>query len=82
MGIFELLELFFYPDVVIERWAERAKWAGVPDGALSRAQPPGNPEPTDASLSRADLPEEDQPRLAISVDDQPTTEEAVVKTQI
>jgi hypothetical protein len=53
-----------------ERWqAERllqqrlleAEWAGVPDGAISRARPPDEPEPTDTSLSRAAGPEADPP---------------------
>jgi hypothetical protein len=38
-----------------------AEWAGVPDGAISRARPPGEPEPTDTSLSRAAGPEADPP---------------------
>jgi hypothetical protein len=35
------------------------EWAGVPKGALSRAQPPGPPEPTDASLSLTSKPDEE-----------------------
>jgi hypothetical protein len=45
-----------------------AEWAGVPAGAISRAQPPGDPQPTAASLSRADGPKEGPPRLAAGVD--------------
>lgn len=78
MSIFELFELVFFPDVVIERWVERARWAGVPDGAISRALPPStDPQPTARSLSVADSPKEDQSRLTTSVEES-TTEEAVV----
>ena len=47
----------------------------VPDTALSRAQPPGDPTPTDAALSVADTPDE-KDRLAAS------TEEATAKAGI
>jgi hypothetical protein len=41
----------------------------VPDEALSRTAPPGEPEPTPASLSRAEAPEEEAPpRQAAGVD--------------
>lgn len=39
------------------------EWAGVPDGALSPAEPPGEPEATATSLSLAREPEEEKPRL-------------------
>ena len=39
----------------------------VPDTALSRAQPPGEPTPTDAALSIADEPDEPD-RLTVSED--------------
>jgi hypothetical protein len=35
------------------QWLEE-EWANVPDGAISRAPPPEEPEPTQASLSRAE----------------------------
>ena len=40
----------------------------VPDGALSRAQPPGEPEPTGAALSRTDRPDE-AGHLAIGIEE-------------
>ena len=40
----------------------------VPDGAISRAQPPGEPEPTDAALSLADEPEETE-HLPVSIEE-------------
>jgi hypothetical protein len=54
---------------LIQRQLLEDEWAGVPNGAISRARPPGDPEPTHASLSRAEAPEEEAPpRLAVSVD--------------
>ena len=40
----------------------------VPDGALSRAQPPGEPTPTDAALSLADEPDEPS-HLPVSIEE-------------
>ena len=40
----------------------------VPDGALSRAQPPGDPQATDAALSIADDPDEPG-RLIVSIEE-------------
>lgn len=40
-----------------QRQLAEAEWAGVPNGALSRAQPTGQPQPTPASLSPAEAPE-------------------------
>ena len=53
------------------RWRQRILYSQyttqVPDTALSRAQPPGEPQPTDAALSLADTPDEKE-RLAASTD--------------
>jgi hypothetical protein len=54
----------------------------VPDEALSRAAPPGEPEPTQASLSRSEAPEEAPPRLAAGVDRAAKVEEQEVKEEI
>ena len=40
----------------------------VPDTAISRAQPPGNPQPTDAALSIADDPEETHLSVGVTED--------------
>jgi len=46
-----------------------AEWAGVPAGAISRAGPPKEPEPTGTSLSPAETPEKDRPpHLATGMD--------------
>ena len=45
------------------------EWAGVPNKALSQAQTTGPPQPTDVSLSPADLQEEEKPRLAVAVEE-------------
>ena len=42
--------------------------AFTPGGALSRAQPPGEPQATEAALSIADEPEETD-RLTVSEED-------------
>ena len=47
----------------------------VPDTAISRSQPPGEPEPTDAALSMSDSPEET--RLTV---EEETAEKAVEQT--
>jgi hypothetical protein len=54
----------------------------VPDEALSRAAPPGEPEPTQASLSRSEAPEEAPSRLAAGVDRAAKVEEQEVKEEI
>jgi hypothetical protein len=61
-----------------QRILRQQEFSHVPDGALSRAQPPGEPEPTAASLSRADVPEEATPRLAAGVEAATEEEEQVV----
>ena len=48
----------------------------VPDTALSRAQPPGEPTPTDAALSIADTPEETD-HLTVGVEEDTEDEEPV-----
>jgi hypothetical protein len=63
---------------LLKRRLLEQEWAGVPDGALSRARPAGEPEPTAASLSLAELPAEDKPYLTASVE--ATTEEERVVT--
>ena len=50
----------------------------VPDTALSRAQPPGEPTPTDAALSIADEPDEPE-RLSVEVEED-TAETTVEQT--
>jgi len=50
-----------------QRLLRSREHVNVPDGALSRAQPPGKPTPTDAALSVADTTEE-KDRLAASTD--------------
>jgi hypothetical protein len=52
---------------LLKRRLLEQEWAGVPDGALSRAPTPARPEPTQASLSLAEAPEEEPPRLAAAV---------------
>jgi hypothetical protein len=52
------------------------EWAMVPDRAISRWRPKDGPEPTQASLSRTEITEEEKPRLTESV-----TEEAEVALQ-
>ena len=44
------------------------EWANVPDTALSRAQPPGEPVPTDTALSLADEPDEPT-HLSVSIEE-------------
>jgi predicted lipid-binding transport protein (Tim44 family) len=62
-----------------QRILRRQEFPHVPDGALSRAQPPGEPTPTAASLSRAEAPAEETPlRLAASVDAATEEEEKVL----
>ena len=41
-----------------QRILRRKEHQDVPDTAISRAQPPGEPQPTDAALSITDDPEE------------------------
>jgi hypothetical protein len=62
---------------LLKRRLLEEEWIGVPDGALSRAQQTNEPEPTQASLSRADMPEEAAPRLAAGVEAVTETEEQV-----
>jgi len=50
-----------------QRLLQAQEQQGVPDTALSRVKPPGEPTPTDAALSLADTPEE-KARLAASTD--------------
>ena len=57
-----------------DRLKHRRQWLlrsrdheNVPDGALSRAQSPGEPQPTDAALSLADTGDE-KARLVVSTD--------------
>ena len=50
------------------------EWAHVPNTAISRAQPPGEPQPTDAALSIAD--DHDEPSRLVSSTE--NTIEAVV----
>jgi hypothetical protein len=52
----------------LQRQLLEEEWAGVPDGAISRARPPGNPDPTQTSLSRAEVPKEAPLSLAMSVE--------------
>jgi hypothetical protein len=47
----------------------QAQWAHVPAGALSRAAPPRDPQPTSTALSRADAPAEAHTRLRAAVDE-------------
>ena len=58
-----------------ERILRSQDHAQVPDGALSQAQPPGDPAPTDAALSRTPSKEAEPDRLAASTGN--TTEEEV-----
>ena len=53
----------------------------VPDGALSRAQPPGEPTPTDAALSVADTPEE-KDHLTASAETSTAEEAPVAKSPV
>ena len=53
--------------------------AHVPAGAISRARPPGNPEPTSAALSRAAPSEGDKARLAAEVEEE-TKDEVIAST--
>jgi hypothetical protein len=62
-----------------QRLLRQQEFPHVPDGALSRADPPGEPEPTQASLSLAKPPEEDAPRLTASVEAEMEAEEQMVK---
>jgi hypothetical protein len=71
----------FHRQRLLKRKLLEEEWAGVPDGALSRAQPPGEPEPTAASLSRSEAPEEAAPRLTVSVDVANEEEELVATRQ-
>ena len=51
----------------------------VPDEALSRASPPGEPQATSVSLSLAETAEQEEPsRLATTVEEAPATEEQTV----
>jgi hypothetical protein len=61
-----------------QRMLQRQQFPHVPDGALSRARLPGKPEPNQASLSRAEEPEEDTHRLAAGVGEATGEENAVV----
>jgi hypothetical protein len=62
-----------------QRILRRQEFPHVPDGALSRAGPPGQPEPTAVSLSRAPAPEEDPPlRLTAGVNEASEEEELSV----
>jgi hypothetical protein len=62
-----------------QRILRRQEFPHVPDGALSLAGPPGEPEPTAASLSRAEAPEEDSPlRLMAGVNEASEEEELSV----
>jgi predicted lipid-binding transport protein (Tim44 family) len=59
-----------------QRLLRRQEFPHVPDGALSLAHPPGEPEPTAVSLSLAKPPpEEDTPRLAAGVEATETEEQ-------
>jgi hypothetical protein len=60
-----------------QRLLRRQEFPHVPDGALSRALPPGKPEPTAASLSLAEPPEEAVPRLAAGVEEATTTADSL-----
>jgi hypothetical protein len=70
----------FHRQRLLQRKLAEEEWAGVPDGALSRAQPSGEPEPTAAALSRSEAPEEAAPRLTAGVD-AATGEEELVATR-
>jgi hypothetical protein len=61
-----------------QRILRRQEFPHVPDGALSRALPPAEPEPTAASLSLAAPPGEAVPRLTAGVDEANTVEERVM----
>jgi hypothetical protein len=63
----------------LQRKLFEEEWAGVPAGAISRACPPGEPKPTPASLSLAELPAEDVPRLAAGAE---TATEAEKQVQV
>ena len=55
----------------------------VPDTALSRAQPPGEPQPTDAALSRTSSEEEEPLRLKTATEEEiaPVVEEESPRTK-
>lgn len=54
---------------ILKRKLLKEEWAGVPSRALSRAQPPGQPEPTDVSLSQAEKSSDEKPRLNVGVEE-------------
>jgi len=56
---------------LLKRKLAEEEWAGVPQTALSQAQPAGPPQPTDGSVSQADVPEEEKPRLTAAVEEEP-----------
>jgi hypothetical protein len=64
-----------------QRVLQGQEFAHVPDRALSRARPPGEPEPAAASLSLAEPPEEAAPRLAAGVEAETAAEEKVLAVQ-
>jgi hypothetical protein len=66
---------------LLKRKLLEEEWAGVPDSAISRAHPSGEPGPTSASLSRAEAPEEEPPRLAAGVDAVTGAEEQAITQQ-
>jgi hypothetical protein len=65
-----------------QRILRRQEFSHVPDGALSRARPSGEPEPTSVSLSRAEAPEEEPPRLAAGVDAVAEEEQTVTRSVV
>jgi hypothetical protein len=60
---------------ILRRKQLEKEWAGVPDGAISRAQPPSKPEPTQGSLSRVEVLKEDPTRLQKDVEAEKEAEE-------
>lgn len=56
---------------LLQRKLAEEEWAGVPEKALTRANPTGSPQVTDVSLSQAGHPEEEKERLTEAVEEQP-----------
>jgi hypothetical protein len=57
-----------------QRGLRRRAYPHVPDGALSRARPPGTPQPTATALSRAEPPQEEKAHLATGVEERAADE--------
>lgn len=59
---------------LFQRKLAEEEWAGVPARALTRVDPSTPPQATDVSLSQAENPEEEKPRLIVGAVEEESTD--------